>query len=213
MFVQVTQGQTSQPEALYEALDRWRSDLAARAIGWLGTTAGVTDEGRAIAIYRFESEDAARRVSERLDQEEWWAAAQQFFDGEPILRFSSQVTLDLRGDPDEAGFVRFRQGRVSDPERAKELMARHSAEWAALRPDVLGSIIVEHGDGAYTMATYFTSRAEARAGERQEIPPQLQPDMAEMAQLWIGEPEYFDLARPVTLSPTALQAPVPRGES
>ena len=81
MFVQVTQGRTSQAEALYEAMERWRSDLAAGAAGWLGTTAGVTDDGRAIAVYRFESEEAARRMSERPEQEQWWTEAKQHFDG------------------------------------------------------------------------------------------------------------------------------------
>jgi hypothetical protein len=75
-------------------------------------------------LYRFESEEAARRMSERPEQEQWWSEAKQFFDGEPTVPFSSEFTLDLRGDPDRAGFVQFRQGRVSDPARAKELMAR-----------------------------------------------------------------------------------------
>ena len=88
MFVQVTQGKTSHAEALYEAMERWRSDLAAGADGWLGTTAGVTDDGRAIAVYRFESEEAARRVGERPEQEQWWTEAQQFFDGEPTVTLS-----------------------------------------------------------------------------------------------------------------------------
>ena len=147
MFVQVTQGRTSQAEALYEAMDRWRSDLASGATGWLGTTAGVTDDGRAIAVYRFETEEAARRMSEQPEQEQWWTEAQQFFDGEPTVQFSSEVTLDVPGDPDRAGFVQFQQGRVSDPKRAKELMARHPDERAAMRPDVLGNMVVDHGDG------------------------------------------------------------------
>jgi hypothetical protein len=182
-------------------MDRWHSDLAAGATGWLGTTAGVTEDGRAIAVYRFESEDAARGMSERPDQEQWWTEAKQFFDGEPTVQFSSEVTLDLRGDPDQAGFVQFQQGRVSDPNRAKELMARHSDELAKLRPDVLGSIVAEHGDGAYTMVSYFASEADAREGEQKQAPPELQSDMQEMAQLSIGEPEYFDLPRAMILSP------------
>lgn len=201
VFVQVTQGKTSQAEALYEALERWRSDLAVGAAGWLGTTAGVTDDGRAIAVYRFESEEAARHMAERPEQQQWWSTAQQFFDGEPTVQFSSQVTLDLQGDPDQAGFVQFQQGRVSDPDRAKALMARHSAERATTRPDLLGSIVVEHADGAYTMVSYFTSEAEAREGEQKAIPVELQPDMEEMGKLSIGEAEFFDLRRPMTLSP------------
>jgi hypothetical protein len=201
VFVQVTQGKTSQAEALYEAMERWRSDLAAGAAGWLGTTAGVTDDGRAIAMYRFESEEAARRMSERPEQEQWWTEAKQHFDAEPLVQFSSEVTLDLRGNPNQAGFVQFQQGRVSDPDRAKELMARHSDELATARPDVLGSIVVEHGDGAYTMVSYFTSEAEARQGEQKLVSVELQPDLEEMGRLSVGEPEYFDLRRPMTLSP------------
>jgi hypothetical protein len=202
VFVQVTQGRTSQTEALYEAMERWNSDLSAGAAGWLGTTAGVTDDGRAIAMYRFESEEAARRMSERPEQEQWWTEAKQHFEAEPVVQFSSEVTLDLQGDPDQAGFVQFRQGQVSDPARAKELMAQHSSDLAVARPDVLGSIIAEHGDGAYTAVSYFTSEAEARKGERNPVPAELQPDMEEMGKLSVGEPEYFDLRRPMILSPS-----------
>ena len=201
MFVQVTQGKTSQAEALYEAMERWHSDLAAGAAGWLGTTAGVTDDGRAIAMYRFESEEAARRMSERPEQEQWWTEAKQHFDAEPIVQFSSEVTLDLRGDPNQAGFVQFQQGRVSDPDRAKELMAQHSDELATARPEMLGNIVVEHADGADTTVSYFTSEAEARQGEQKPVPAELQPDMEEMGKLSVEEPEYFDLRRPMTLSP------------
>jgi hypothetical protein len=201
MFVQVTQGKTSQAEALYEAMERWRSTLAAGAAGWLGTTAGVTDDGRAIAVYRFESEEAARRVGERPEQDQWWTEAKEFFDGEPAVQFSGDVTLDLRGDPDQAGFVQFRKGRVSDPARAKELMARHSGPMATVRPDLLGTIVMDHGDGAYTAVSYFTSEADAREGEQEGMPAEMQPDLEELSKLSIAEPEYFDLSRPMTLSP------------
>jgi hypothetical protein len=48
---------------------------------------------------------------------------------------------------------------------------------------------------------YFTSEAEAREGERKEPPPELQAQMEEMGKLSVGEPEYFDLKRPVLLAP------------
>ena len=48
---------------------------------------------------------------------------------------------------------------------------------------------------------YFTSEAEAREGERKEIPPELQAQMGEMNKLSVGETEFFDLKRPVMLSP------------
>ena len=109
--------------------------------------------------------------------------------------------LDLVGEPDDAGFVQFIQGRGSDPDRARELMAEDSPEWAGFRPDILGSVAVGHEGGAYTMAIYFTSEAEAREGERKEPPPELQAQMEEMAALSVGEPEFFDLKEPWLYSP------------
>ncbi len=80
-------------------------------------------------------------------------------------------------------------------------MAEDSDKWAALRPEVIGSVSVGHDGGAYTTVIYFTSEAEAREGERKEIPPELQANMEEMNKLSIGQPEFFDLRQPVILSP------------
>jgi hypothetical protein len=65
---------------------------------------------------------------------------------------------------------------------------------------VLGSVVVGHGGGAYTMVMYFTSEEQARAGEGKEPPPLLREQMAEMNKLSIGEPEFFDLKQPWLLS-------------
>jgi hypothetical protein len=93
------------------------------------------------------------------------------------------------------------QGRGSDPERARELMARDSSAWAAFRPEIIASVAVGHEGGAYTMAVYFTSEAAAREGERKEPPPELQAQMEELAALSVGEPEFFDLKEPWLYSP------------
>jgi hypothetical protein len=66
---------------------------------------------------------------------------------------------------------------------------------------VIGSVTVGHDDGAYTMVLYFTSEAEAREGERKEVPPELQATMDEMNKISTGEPEFFDLRQPLILSP------------
>ena len=147
------------------------------ATGWLGSTAGVTEDGRFIALARFESEQAARRNSDRPEQDQWWAETSKLFTGEASFKDSSDVTVDVTGDPDAAGFVQVMQGRGSDPERARELMSQDSSAWAAFRPDVVGSVAVGHEGGAYTMAMYFTSEAEAREGERKEPPPELKAQM------------------------------------
>jgi hypothetical protein len=201
MFVQVIKGRTADPGGLRAALDRWVQDMAPGATGWLGTTAGVTEDGRAIAVARFESEEAARRNSDRPEQDQWWRETARVFEGEATFLDSSDVRVDLQGDPDRAGFVQVMQGRSTDPDRAQLLMSQDSDKWAAFRPDVLGSLSIAHEGGAYTMVMYFTSEAEAREGERKEIPPELKATMDEMDKLSTGEPEFFDLKEPQLVSP------------
>ncbi len=201
MFVQVIRGQVSDPEQVHAALDLWSGQLAAGAPGWLGSTAGVTEDGRFVALARFESAEAARRNSDRPEQGQWWMETSKLFTGEVTFRDSSDVTADVNGDPDTAGFVQVMQGRGSDPERARELMAQNPDDWAAFRPDVIGSVAVGHEGGAYTMAMYFTSEEAAREGERKEPPPQLKAQMEEMNQLSAGEPEFLNLRQPWLYSP------------
>jgi hypothetical protein len=201
VFVQVIQGQAADAGKLRAALDRWAQELAPGATGWLGSTAGVTEDGRFIALARFESEEAARRNSDRPEQDRWWAETSQLLTGEATFKDSSDVTLDLAGNPDDAGFVQVIQGRGSDPDRARELMGQDSSAWAAFRPEIIGSVAVGHEGGAYTMAMYFTSEAAAREGERKEPPPELRAQMEEMAALSVGEPEFFDLKQPLLYSP------------
>jgi hypothetical protein len=201
VFVQVIQGQVADASKVKAALDRWAQELAPGSIGWLGSTAGVTEDGRFIMLARFESEEAARANSDRPEQDRWWAETSQLFSGAASFKDSSDVTVDVTGDPDAAGFVQVMQGRGSDPERARELMGQDSSAWAAFRPEILGSLAVGHEGGAYTMAVYFTSEAEAREGERRQPPPELQAQMDEMASLSVGEPEYFDLKQPWLYAP------------
>jgi hypothetical protein len=196
MFVQVVQGKVADAEQLHSALDRWDRELSDGAIGWLGSTEGVTDDGRFIAVVRFESEEAARRNGQRPEQDRWWRETSQLF-VEPVkFHDSADVMEDIVGDPDQAGFVQIMQGRGTDPDRARELMAQDSDEWAKFRPDLLGSVAAQYDDGSYTMAMYFTSEADARRGERKEPPPKLKAQMDEMNTLSIGQPEFFDLKHP-----------------
>src|SRR5262249_50539115 len=45
MFVQVIRGQATDPQELRSAFDTWYQQCAPGARGWLGSTAGVTDDG------------------------------------------------------------------------------------------------------------------------------------------------------------------------
>ena len=202
MFVQVVQGRVSDGGKLRDALERWQKELAPGATGWLGSTGGVTEDGRFIAIVRFESEEAARANSERPEQDRWWSETSKLLTGEATFRDSVDVVVDLYGEPGEAGFVQIIQGRTSDPERAKELMGEDSSEWAEYRPDIIGTVAVDHDDGDYTMVMYFTSEEEAREGERKEPPETLKAQMEQMDALSVGEPEFFDLKEPWLNAPS-----------
>ena len=196
MFVQVIQGRVTDAGAVRARLDEWLEALAPGAEGWLGTTGGVTDDGRVVFLVRFESEEAARRNSERPEQGSWWADTEPLFSGEPVFHDSSRVEVDTPGDPQQAGFVQVMQGRSRDPERARQLMAGDTADWQSFRPDVLGSLSVEHDGDGWTMAIYFTSEEAARAGERKQPPPEVEAAMRELQELAVGDVEYFDLTEP-----------------
>ena len=201
MFEQVISGRVRDPAQLRARMERWIADLSPAADGWLGSTTGVTADGIGVALARFESAEAARRNSDRPEQGQWWAETAPLFDGDVTFHDCSDVHEFGQGGSDRAGFVQVMQGRGTDSERAKQLMTEDSDKWAAFRPEVIGSVAVGHDGGAYTMVMYFTSEADAREGERKEIPPELQANMDEMNKLSIGEPEFFDLKQPILSSP------------
>ena len=201
MFVQVIRGRVTDPEQLHAALDRWSEQLAGGAHGWLGSTAGVTEDGRFVVLARFASAETARRNNDRPEQGQWWTETFKLFTGEVTFRDSSDVTVDVHGDPDQAGFVQVMQGRAGDLGRARELMAQNPEDWTGFRPDVIGSVTVGHEGGAYTLAFYFTSEQAAREGEREQPPSRLKAQMEELDQLNIGEPEFLDLTPPWLYSP------------
>src|SRR4051795_11527784 len=164
MFAQVFQGRTSDAEAFRAGIDRWNRELAPGSIGWLGSTEGGTEDGRVIAVVRFESAEAADRNSHRPEQTAWWEEMQRMFDGDVTFHDSEDVTVDLTGDPDRAGFVQVMQGRVTDTARAKQLIAQMSTEdMADFRPEVLGSVMINYEPDRWAQVIYFTSEAEARA--------------------------------------------------
>jgi hypothetical protein len=201
MFVQVIQATVSDKDEMRAAVDRWAQELAPGATGWLGSTGGVTDAGQLIAVVRFDSEDDARRNSDRPEQDAWWTQTAKLFTDEPRFIESDQVDVDMAGNPDDAGFVQIIQGHSSDPARARELMGQDSEAWAAFRPDILGSLGIGHDGDAYTAVLYFTSEAAAREGEKKETPPELAAQMEEMGKLEVGEPTFLDLKDPWMHSP------------
>jgi len=202
MFVQVIQGRVSDADQLRAQLQRWESELAPGAVGWLGSTAGVTEDGQALAVARFESREAAQRNSERPEQTAWWEQTAALFTGEPSFHDSTSVEVDLAGDPDQAGFVQVMQGRSSDPARARQLMDSDPTDWRSYRPEIVGTLSLEHDGDGWTMVMFFTSEEAAREGEKKEPPEETQAMMKELGTLMVGEPAFYDLKDPWMSTPS-----------
>lgn len=196
MFVQVIQGKVKDVEGIRSHLDRWVADLAPDSVGWLGTTAGVTDDGTFVAVARFESAAAADKNSSRPEQGDWWSEVATAFDGEPTFHDSSAVDVRTPGDPSRSRFVQVMRGRVADPERVAALMADTSADVLAARPDILGTLYAAHDGGEWTMCVWFTDEATAREGEQRAMPEHVTEAMAELDALEVGAPTYLDLRDP-----------------
>jgi hypothetical protein len=197
MFIQVVQGRVIDADDLHEALERWERELSPHAVGWLGTTAGVTDDGMFVNVARFADRQAARRNSERAEQSQWWIHTAKLFPGEVTFHDCDEVIPYLRGGSDEAGFVQVIQGRVRDPARLREVLLGGQDALAGFRRDLIGGTAALHGDGGCTETAYFTSELAARQGERKTPPQQLQ----EWNDLFAGQPDYFDLRDPWLYSP------------
>jgi hypothetical protein len=200
VFAQIIRGKVSDSQAVDANFNRWSKELAPGAKGWLGTTGGVTDDGQLFIMVRFESEEAARANSERPEQDKFWSETSKQFEGEPTFKDSTDVTVEEFGDLNAAGFVQVMSGQVTDPDRAKQLMSE-MPDMRALRPDIVGTVSIGHEDGKWTMINYFSSEAEAREGERKEMPQEMGAAMEEMQSLAVDEPEFLDLKTPWLDSP------------
>ena len=201
MFAQVIQGRTNDPAALWNRMEEWDRTLKPGAEGFLGSTAGASDEGDFIAIARFESEEAARRNSDRPEQGEWWSGTEKYLED---VRFydCTEVELTWGGGSDTAGFVQVIQGRLQD-EGQKESWRRAEAEaeqWLREnRPDIMGGVRAWQGTN-FSDFVYFTTEDEAREGEKKQPPSEGQGG----AQDWMSQVEdlkFIDLRRPFFSSP------------
>jgi len=197
MFIQVITGQAIDREGLRRLGDRWTDEVRPGATGYLGKAVGVTDDGRFIAVVRFESEAAARRNSERAEQGAWWAEVEKCLERVAFAESVDVVTM-LGGAVDKAGFVQVMRGRITDPGKMSGVRDRMGEMEAALRrhrPDVLGDVIAIHADGTYTDTVYFESEQAARRGEATEMPADVGALFNDLMSA-ITVDEYLDLKDP-----------------
>ena len=195
MFVQVMEGKVRDADQLQHEMDRWLRDLMPGAIGYLGSTGGVTDDGDCIMIARFATEADARRNSDRPEQGLWWADTEACFDGPVRFHESTDVSVVTHGDADQAHFVQVMEGHVSDREAARRLDAQADEILARARPDLIESITAYFDDGGFADIAYFRSEDEARAAEQRAVPDDLAPSFAAW-QATMKVERFLDLRDP-----------------
>ena len=197
MFIQAITGTVTDVDTMQRLADRWQAELRPGAIGYLGTTEGLTDDNRFVVLARFESAEAAARNSALPAQDAWWQEMAKVTDN-VVVHDCSRVATLFGGGKDDAGFVQVMQGRIKDRAKADEFFARTAEAEKVLggaRPDVIGEVVAFHDDGdTYTDAVYFSSEAEARANESKPLPPEAQEMMDDMDAA-IEITEFLDLRR------------------
>ncbi len=201
MFIQVIQGRAIDPAGIHKELDRWLRQLAVDADGWLGSTAGTTEDGWTVVVVHFASEAQARRNSNRPEQRVWWRQASQHL-GEVALHDAPTVHLYRDGRSDLAGFVQVIQGHSDDLERMASLGGDQEVVLAREAPHVLGVTVAEHADrpGDFTQVVYFTSEQDAQNFE-QDPPTEGDEVAQEERRRLLTNLRSFDLRHPQLLEP------------
>jgi hypothetical protein len=195
MFVQAIEGRVADREGLRRQLERWMTELRPGARGFLGSTAGVTDEGEAVAFARFDTSADAKANSERPEQGQWWAETQTCFDGEVRFTDSDDVDSFRAGGSNDARFVQVMKGRSMDRDQVHALDEQFEVNVATFRPDLLGGFRMWTGTDSYIEVAYFTNETEARQGESSEPPAELAAQMGEFEAL-MANIEFTDLRDP-----------------
>ena len=195
MFVQVIEGKVRDADLLARQSERWIREIKPGVKGYLGSTTGVTPDGHAITIARFESQQAAAKNSESAQQSAWWNETAKAYDGDPTFRESTEVDTLFGGGSNDAGFVQVIQGRLSDPERFRHMMEGPMDTLHEARPDIIGGTIAVDADGFFTQTMAFRTEDAAREGEQKSPPPETQAEMDEMMAL-MSDVSYHDLHHP-----------------
>jgi hypothetical protein len=201
VFIQVIQGRALDPPGIRKALDRWQRQLAVDADGWLGSTAGTTEDGWSVVVVHFASEEQARRNSDRPEQRAWWREASRYL-GDIALHDAPKVNLFLDGRSDQAGFVQVIQGHTDDLERVASLGRDREETMAEEAPHILGVTVAEHADrsGDFTQIVYFTSEQAAQLFAP-EPPTRTDEPAQEERRSLMTNLRSFDLQDPQMLIP------------
>jgi len=191
VFIQVIQGKTSQRDQLRTLAEAWRDEGGVGAVGYLGGTYGVTDNGDFIGVVRFTSREDAMANSARPETGAFAERMGALMDGAVQFHDCGDVTTFLDGGSDEAGFVQVISGHLDDPTRAKEMLA-DTGDLREMRPEIIGGTFAISDDGNYFQTVYFTDEASARKGEQTEPPEEVRSELESM----MAGATFYDLTAP-----------------
>jgi len=111
------------------------------------------------------------------------------------LLSSRDITATPGTDPTGAQFVQVMRATVADRGRLEAVEAEMGPAFQALRPDYLGGYRVWLDDARLVAVDFFTSEADARAGEAKGFPGDLQAQFDEWMGL-LADVEWYDLSPP-----------------
>jgi hypothetical protein len=191
VFIQVIQGRSTRYDELRALADSWRTEGGVGAVGWLGGTYGVTDDGEFLAIVRFTTREDAMANSARPETDAFAEKLGGLMDGGVEFHDCDDVTTFLDGGSDDAGFVQVIRGHTDDAARIKAMLD-DTDELRRMRPEIIGGTFALAGDGTFFETVYFTDEASARAGEQVEPPADVREAMATM----FAGATFYDLRRP-----------------
>jgi hypothetical protein len=195
MFVQIIHGKVKDVDLLARQTERWIKEIKPGVKGYLGSTTGVTPDGRAITLARFESAQAASTNSNNAQQTAWWNETAKAYDGDPTFIDCTNTDTLFGGGSNDAGFVQVIQGRAKDQAAMRSDIKAMESDLRSARPDILGMTIAWHGDGgAFTQAVYFRSEAETRKAEKATENDEMRKRYEGMMA---GPPTFFDLRTPL----------------
>jgi hypothetical protein len=193
MYVQVIKGRTKDPQALMEYGRSWQTKVRPGAIGYVGSTAGVSPDGTFVVLAQFTDDVSAKENSSRPEQDAWFQGFAKLIDGEPTFAESTDTSLLFDGPSTKAGFVQIMESRVTDRAKAEAFENDELLDQLRkARPDLLGGLRVWLPNDRVIEAAYFTSEADARKGEQSE---DFGDQGAQFGELY-ADMTYIDLPNP-----------------
>ncbi|HVL89316.1 MAG TPA: hypothetical protein VM841_03670 [Actinomycetota bacterium] len=191
MFVQIIRAKVADADGINSA---WQEQRDATAEGFLGATGGITTKGELLIAARFENRELAMKNSASEEQTARWNQLEKMLAGPAEFLESEDVDMPKEGSGD-AGFVQMMRATVKD-RKAYEAIEEKFDQFAGLRPDLIGHMTVWLPGNRIHIVDWFTTEAEARAGEKKEMPAEMQALFAEWQSL-CSDVEWFDISAPL----------------